>query len=84
MGRLFICHTSKNKKRTVRIMTVYRSEILKVSFKWMTASIKEEEIAQLDDLINKRSSSGWELVTYAFMGDAESFGRGILITFKKD
>jgi len=75
---------SKTKKKMVFIMTVYKTEILKVSFKWMMASINEEEIAQLDDFINKRASSGWELVTYAFMGDAGNFGRGILVTFKKD
>jgi len=65
-------------------MAVYKSEILKVSFKYMTASIKEEEILELDNLINKRASGGWELVTYAFMGNEGSFGRGILVTFKKD
>ncbi|MCL2712914.1 MAG: DUF4177 domain-containing protein [Methanomassiliicoccaceae archaeon] len=65
-------------------MTKYRSEILKVSFKIIKASIKEEEIALLDELINKRASEGWELVTYAFMGGDGSLGRGVLITFKKD
>ena len=65
-------------------MTVYKTEILKVSFKWLKASIKEEEIIQLDNLINLRAKEGWELVTYAFMGDEGSLGRGVLMTFKKE
>ncbi|MCL1984622.1 MAG: DUF4177 domain-containing protein [Methanomassiliicoccaceae archaeon] len=65
-------------------MTKYRSEILKVSFKIAKASINEEELAQLDALIANRAKEGWELVTYAFMGDEGSWGRGILITFRKD
>jgi hypothetical protein len=65
-------------------MQKYKSEVLKVSFKFIKASIKEEEIELLDELINKRASEGWELVTYAFMGTEGSFNRGVLITFKKD
>ena len=65
-------------------MTKYKSELLKVSFKLMTASIKEEEIAMLDEVINKRAKEGWELVTYTFMGGDGSLGRGILLTFKKE
>ena len=65
-------------------MTRYESEVVRVSFKLIKASIKEDEISQLDEVINKRASQGWELVTYAFMGGDGSLGRGILITFRKD
>ena len=65
-------------------MVMYKSEVISVSFKIAKASIKEEEIKELDDLINRRSKEGWDLVAYAFMGDAGNFGRGILITFKKE
>ena len=65
-------------------MAKYKSELLKVSFKLVTASIKEEELAMLDEVINNRSREGWDLVTYAFMGNEGSFGRGILLTFKKE
>jgi len=65
-------------------MAKYKSEILKVSFKLMTSSIKDEEIEKLDALVNERAKGGWELVTYSFMGEAGSLGRGILVTFKKE
>jgi len=65
-------------------MVRYESEVVRVSFKLIKASIKEEEIALLDDIINRRASDGWELVTYAFMGSGGDGGRGVLITFRKD
>ena len=64
-------------------MTVYKSEVLKTSYRMFKASIKEEEIQALDNLINQRAAEGWELVTYAFMGSNDSLGRGVLVTFKK-
>ena len=71
-------------KKKVRIVVMYKSEVLGVPFKIAKASINEEEIKELDDLINRRSREGWDLVAYAFMGDAGNFGRGVLITFKKE
>jgi len=66
-------------------MTVYRSEMLKVSYKFVTSSIKDDDVAKMDEVINQRRREGWELVTYAFMGGgAGELGRGILITFKKE
>ena len=65
-------------------MMKYKTEIVKVSFKFLKSSIKEEEVTELNDLISKRASEGWELVTYSFMGDGGSFGRGVLITFKRE
>jgi MoaA/NifB/PqqE/SkfB family radical SAM enzyme len=67
-------------------MIRYKTEIMKTSFKLVTSSINEKEMEELNDLITKRQSEGWELVTYSFMGGGggSDFGRGILITFKKD
>jgi len=67
-------------------MARYKSEVLKVTFKLIMSSINEEEVVKMDELINKRASEGWELVTYSFMGGGggSDFGRGILLTFKKD
>jgi hypothetical protein len=66
-------------------MVRFKSEIVKVSFKWVYSSITDEELMKLDELINKRSKEGWELANYSFMGGAGGgFGRGILITFRRD
>ncbi|MDR2699091.1 MAG: DUF4177 domain-containing protein [Candidatus Methanoplasma sp.] len=67
-------------------MTRYKSEIVRVTFKLMMSSINESEVTKLNELIEKRSSEGWELVTYTFMGGGggNDFGRGILVTFKRD
>jgi hypothetical protein len=70
----------------VVIITVYRSEVLKVAFKLVMSSINPEEVAKMDELINQRRKEGWDLVTYTFMGGGggSDFGRGILMTFKKE
>ncbi|MCL2509872.1 MAG: DUF4177 domain-containing protein [Methanomassiliicoccaceae archaeon] len=67
-------------------MTFYKSEILRVTYKLITSSINDEEVAKMDELINQRRREGWELVTYSFMGGGggSDFGRGILLTFKKE
>jgi hypothetical protein len=53
-------------------MIVYKSEILKISYKMFKSSINEEEIHRLDDLINKRAAEGWQLVTYSFVGGSDN------------
>ncbi|MDR1954836.1 MAG: DUF4177 domain-containing protein [Candidatus Methanoplasma sp.] len=70
----------------VSIINRYKSEVLKVSFKLIKSSIEPEEVTKLDELINKRASEGWDLVTYTFMGGGggSDFGRGILVTFRRD
>ena len=42
---------------------MYKSEILYVSKKIWSDKATEEDIAMLDDLLNRRASEGWELVT---------------------
>jgi hypothetical protein len=67
-------------------ITVYKSEVLKVTYKLIMSSINPEEVTKMDDLINQRRKEGWDLVTYTFMGGGggNDFGRGILMTFKKE
>lgn len=65
-------------------MIEYKSEILKVSYKLVKASLTEVEVKKLDELINKRSVEGWELVTHSFMGGSDSMASGILVTFKRE
>ncbi|MCL2296646.1 MAG: DUF4177 domain-containing protein [Methanomassiliicoccaceae archaeon] len=59
---------------------------MRTSFKLVTSSINEKEVEELNELIAKRQSEGWELVTYSFMGGGggSDFGRGILITYKRE
>jgi hypothetical protein len=44
-------------------MFEYKSEVMKVSYKLLKASINEEEVRRLDDLINRWAAEGWLLVT---------------------
>lgn len=48
-------------------MYIYKTEILRASFKWFTDKANEEDIEQLDKLINEKAADGWELVTYNYM-----------------
>jgi hypothetical protein len=68
------------------IMAIYKSEIMKVGATIINSKIRDEEASELDILINKRASEGWEFVTHALMGGGGNLdlGRGILITFKKE
>jgi len=66
-------------------MVMYKSEMLKVSFKLVRSSITPEELTVLDDVINKRHKEGWDLISYTFMGGSGGgWGRGILLTFKRE
>ena len=66
-------------------MVMYKSEMMKVSFKLITSSITSEETVQLDELINRRYKEGWDLISYTFMGGSGGgWGRGILLTFKRE
>ena len=48
-------------------MFTYKSEILKVGVKFFSDKANEDDIAELDALINRRASEGWELATYDYM-----------------
>jgi len=67
-------------------MAIYKSEIMRVGATIIKSSITDAESSELDALINKRASEGWEFVTHALMGGGGNvdLGRGILITFRKE
>ena len=48
-------------------MYIYKTEILRASFKWFTDKANEEDIEQLDKLINEKAADGWELVTQNYV-----------------
>lgn len=64
-------------------MYTYKTEILTVSTKWFSDKADAGDIAALDDLINKRSSEGWELVTYDYMATSMQIKGAFVITFRK-
>lgn len=65
-------------------MFEYKSEVLKISYKLLKASINDSEVVKLDELLNERAAEGWKLVTHSFMGGTDNMANGILITFKKE
>ena len=64
-------------------MFIYKSEILKTTFKWFNDSASEEDVYNLDRLINERAQEGWELVTYSYMVNVLGWRSAILVTFRK-
>lgn len=48
-------------------MYEYKTEILYTKTKWTTDKTEEDDITELNDLFNKRSKKGWELVTYSYI-----------------
>lgn len=64
-------------------MYIYKTEVLYTKTKWITDKAEESDIKELNDLINKRSQEGWELVTYSYMSASIQLRGATLITFKK-
>ncbi len=64
-------------------MYTYKTEILKVSSKWFSDKANEADIAELDELLNKRAEEGWELVTYDYMATSVQVRGAFVITFRK-
>lgn len=64
-------------------MYIYKTEVLYTKTKWITDKAEESDIKELNDLINKRSQEGWELVTYSYMSTSMQLRGATLITFKK-
>lgn len=62
---------------------MYKSEILYVSKKIWSDKANEKDIAMLDDLLNRRASEGWELVTYDYMATSSQIRGAFVITYKK-
>lgn len=63
-------------------MYIYKTEILKVSAKWFSDKADESDVAMLDQLINERAASGWELVTYDYMATSVQIRGAFVITFR--
>ena len=64
-------------------MYIYKTEILKVSTKIWSDKASEEDASELDELLNKRSAEGWELVTYDYMATSVQIRGAFIITFRK-
>lgn len=64
-------------------MYIYKTEILIVSTKWFSDKANERDISELDELLNERAASGWELVTYSYMATSLQVKGGFVITFRK-
>lgn len=64
-------------------MYEYKTEILYTETKWTTDKASLEDVKELNDLFNKRSTEGWELVTYSYMATTFQIKGATLITFRK-
>lgn len=65
-------------------MYQYKTEILTVSTKFFSDKADEKDASVLDELLNKRASEGWELVTYDYMATSTQIKGAFIITFKKE
>ncbi|MBQ4289544.1 MAG: DUF4177 domain-containing protein [Clostridia bacterium] len=65
-------------------MYTYKTELLWVSKKIWSDKANEEDIAILDELINKKSAEGWELVTYDYMATSSQIRGAFIVTFRKE
>lgn len=64
-------------------MYQYKTEILKAGLKLFSDKANEKDVAELDELINKRAEEGWELVTYDYMATSVQVQGAFLVTFRK-
>ena len=65
-------------------MYIYKTEILRASFKWLTDKANENDVEKLDKFINKKAADGWELVTYNYMATSTQWKGAFLVTFRKE
>ena len=64
-------------------MYEYKTEILYTKTKWTTDKAEESDIIEMNELFNKRSQEGWELVTYSYMSNTLQIKGATLVTFKR-
>lgn len=64
-------------------MDTYKTEILNVSTKVWSDKADIRDAAMLDELLNRRSAEGWELVTYDYMATSSQIRGAFIITFRK-
>ncbi len=65
-------------------MYCYKSEILDVGARWLSDKANEKDAAVLDELLNRRSAEGWELVTYDYMATSVQVKGAFIITFRRE
>ena len=65
-------------------MYIYKTEILRASFKWLTDKANENDVEKLDKFINEKAADGWELVTYNYMATSTQLKGAFLVTFRKE
>lgn len=65
-------------------MCEYKTELIKIPYKFFAATTTDEDIVLIDEIINKNALLGWELVTYTYMGGNNEVEKGILMTFRKN
>ena len=65
-------------------MYIYKTEILTVGTKQFSDKADAKDIAILDNLLNERSTEGWELVTYDYMATSIQINGAFVITFRKE
>lgn len=58
----------------------YDTVQMKLAFNTFMAGVKSSAVTEYDNLLNKRSRDGWELVSSTFVADVSG---GILVTFRK-
>ena len=61
----------------------YMTEILTVGSKWLSDKADEKDAAELDELLNRRSAEGWELVTYDYMATSVQIKGAFIITYRR-
>ena len=64
-------------------MFVYKSEILKASYKWTGHNDNQKDVTRLDNLINEKVADGWEFVTYSYKGNGLGVRAVFVVTFRK-
>ena len=64
-------------------MFVYKSEIFETSYKFISDSANQKDVARFDKLINKKYADGWELVAHSYMVRIFGTRSKILVTFRK-
>ncbi len=65
-------------------MYEYKSEILWVGSKLWSDKASEQDAQELDELLNRRSAEGWELVTYDYMATSVQIKGAFIVTFKRE
>ena len=65
-------------------MAIYKTEILRVGVKFWSDKANEGDAAVLDELLNRRSAEGWELVTYDYMATSVQIKGAFIITFRRE